>query len=87
MIEPLNRKESNQCNHVMDGVAWARKTGLPNVKGLADFYHVDEESEPLSVLDKCGSSAHVHLADTGRLNPGTGHYDYATFFAELKAAG
>jgi len=57
VIEPLNRKESNQCNHVMDGVAWARKTGLPNVKGLADFYHMDEESEPLSMLSECGSTS------------------------------
>ncbi|MDR5882809.1 TIM barrel protein [Caballeronia sp. LZ032] len=33
------------------------------------------------------SLAHIHLADTGRLNPGTGSYDYPTFFGHLKAAG
>lgn len=88
VIEPLNRKESNQCNHVGDGVRFARKTGLANVKGLADFYHVDEEAEPLATMAEHGAElAHVHLADTGRMNPGTGAYDYATFFAHLKRAG
>lgn len=88
VIEPLNRKESNQCNHVADGIAWARRTGLANVRGLADFYHMDEEGEPPALLAACGSElAHVHLADTGRMNPGTGRYDYATFLAALKRAG
>ena len=88
VIEPLNRKESNQCNHVGDGVRLARQTGLTNVKGLADFYHVDEEAEPLATMSEYGAElAHVHLADTGRMNPGTGSYDYATFFGHLKRAG
>lgn len=88
VIEPLNRKESNQCNHVADGVRFAQRTGLANVKGLADFYHVDEEHEPLATLAEHGAElAHVHLADTGRMNPGTGSYDYATFFGNLKRAG
>jgi len=88
VIEPLNRKESNQCNSVADGVRLASRTGLSNVKGLADFYHVDEEKEPLSTIAECGPQlAHIHLADTGRMNPGTGKYDYATFFGNLKRAG
>ena len=88
VIEPLNRKESNQCNHVADGVQFARRTGLTNVKGLADFYHVDEEQESLTTLGEFGSElAHVHLADTGRMNPGTGSYDYPHFFGQLKGAG
>ena len=88
VIEPLNRKESNQCNHVVDGVQFARRTGLPQVKGLADFYHVDEEREALDTLSTYGAElAHVHLADTGRMNPGTGAYDYRTFLGNLKGAG
>lgn len=88
VIEPLNRKESNQCNQVADGVRLARKTGFANVRGLADFYHVDEEMEDLATLGELGAElAHVHLADTGRLNPGTGAYDYASFFGQLKGAG
>jgi sugar phosphate isomerase/epimerase len=88
IIEPLNKKESNQCNRVVDGINFAKQTGLKNVKGLADFYHVDEESEPLSVVGEMGKElAHIHLADTGRMNPGTGIYDYRTFFGGLKKSG
>jgi sugar phosphate isomerase/epimerase len=88
VIEPLNRKESNQCNSVADGVRLAHATGRGNVGSLADFYHVDEEHEPFDALREFGAAlAHVHLADTGRLNPGSGGYDYAGFFGALKSAG
>jgi sugar phosphate isomerase/epimerase len=88
VIEPLNRKESNQCNSVADGVRLARASGKANVSSLADFYHVDEAQEPLETLRRLGASiVHVHLADTGRLNPGTGRYDYTTFFGHLRTAG
>lgn len=60
----------------------------PEVRALADFHHMDEEAEPPSELREHGAwLAHVHLADTGRLNPGTGGYDYAAFFGHLEAAG
>ncbi|MEO0003699.1 MAG: hypothetical protein RLZZ22_1391 [Pseudomonadota bacterium] len=92
VIEPLNRKESNLCNSVSDGVRLARRLNRSEVRGLADFYHMDEEHEPLQTLrEQDGWIAHVHLADTGRLNPGTGSsdtaYDYPAFFSHLKAAG
>lgn len=88
VIEPLNRKESNLVNSVDDGVRLADTLNHPRVKGLADFYHMDEECEPLSTLGLHGRRlGHIHLADTQRLNPGTGRYDYATFFGHLKACG
>ncbi|WP_233858295.1 sugar phosphate isomerase/epimerase family protein [Paraburkholderia sp. HD33-4] len=88
VIEPLNRKESNLVNSVGDGARLAKLLGRDEVRGLADFYHMDEESEPLDELQTHGEwLAHIHLADTGRLNPGTGTYDYPTFFGNLKACG
>jgi sugar phosphate isomerase/epimerase len=87
-IEPLNRKESNLVNRVADSVRLARSLGRADVRAHADFYHMDEESEPLDVLIAAAPwLAHVHLADTGRKNPGTGSYDYPTFFRHLKSAG
>ena len=88
VIEPLNRRESDQCHHVADGVRLARLTGRANVRGLADFFHIDEEREPLDGLGALAADlAHVHLADTGRLNPGTGAYDYSAFMGQLKRGG
>ena len=91
VIEPLNRKESNLCNSVADGVRLARQLNRPEVRGLADLYHMDEEHEPLSALCQQGGwLAHIHLADTGRMNPGTGPgvgaYHYPQVFDQLKAA-
>lgn len=88
VIEPLNRKESNLVNSVADGARLAKALNRREVRGLADFYHMDEEAEPLDELREHGAwLAHVHLADTGRLNPGTGAYDYPMFFGHLKACG
>jgi len=88
VIEPLNRKESNFINSVSEGVRLAQMLNHPKVCGLADFYHMDEEDEPLQTLAANGHwLGHVHLADTQRLNPGTGQYDYAVFFGHLKASG
>jgi sugar phosphate isomerase/epimerase len=87
VIEPLNRAESNIANSVAEGVRFAEAVSRPEVKVLADFYHMDEENEPLDELVvNAGWLAHVHLADTGRMSPGTGSYPYDRFFAKLREA-
>jgi sugar phosphate isomerase/epimerase len=87
VIEPLNRKESNIVNSVREGVRFAKALNRPEIRVLADFYHMDEENEPLSeVATHMEWLSHIHLADTGRFNPGTGSYDYDTFFGYLKTA-
>ncbi|MCL4858088.1 MAG: sugar phosphate isomerase/epimerase [Caldilineaceae bacterium] len=87
-IEPLNRKESNVINSVAEGVALAQRVNRAPIRVLADFYHMDEEGEPLSEISRHGEwLAHIHVADTGRLAPGTGGYPYATFVEELRRIG
>jgi len=88
VIEPLNRKESNLINSVAEGARFARLVNRPEIRVLADFFHMDEESEPFDTLVEHREwLAHVHLADTGRKNPGTGSYPYDRFFAALREAG
>jgi sugar phosphate isomerase/epimerase len=87
-IEPLNRKESNIINSVAEGVDFARQVNRPKIQVLADFYHMDEDDEPLSHLVEYKDwLAHIHVADTGRLAPGTGQYPYQEFADGLRAAG
>ncbi|QHW33541.1 sugar phosphate isomerase/epimerase [Paenibacillus rhizovicinus] len=87
-LEPLNKKECNFINSVDDGVALAKQINHPAIRVLADFYHMDEENEALDTIARNRDwLAHIHLADTGRLSPGTGEYPYAEFVAQLKAAG
>lgn len=85
-IEPLNRRECNSINLVADAVEMAKDLSNPSVKVLADFYHIDEEKESFDNVEAaCELLAHVHVADTGRLNPGSGNYDYNGFFHALHA--
>lgn len=87
-IEPLNRSESNVINSVAEAVGWARRVDREEVRVLVDFYHLTVEGEPFSHIAEAGRClAHVHVADTGRLYPGSGSYDYGGFFAALHDAG
>ncbi|MCA0757224.1 sugar phosphate isomerase/epimerase [Paenibacillus sp. N4] len=87
-IEPLNSKESNFVNRVSEAVMFAKQMNHPSIRVLADFYHMDEEKEPLHTLVQNKDwLAHIHLADSGRLSPGTGRYPYRDFAAALQASG
>jgi len=87
VIEPLNRKESNILNSVDEGVTLARRVNQPSISVLADFYHMDEEQEPLQHLVEYKDwLKHIHVADTGRRAPGTGHYPYPEFVDLLRQA-
>ncbi|MAF10944.1 xylose isomerase [Candidatus Poribacteria bacterium] len=87
-IEPLNTKESNILTSVAEACAVAGRVDMPEVAVLADFYHMDEEDEPFSnIVDAGFQLTHVHVADTGRLHPGTGSYDYPGFWQALAGAG
>ncbi|MFC5452722.1 sugar phosphate isomerase/epimerase family protein [Paenibacillus aestuarii] len=88
VIEPLNKKESNIINSVSEAVRLAQMVNHPNIRVLADFYHMDEEGEPLQTLiDNKIWLQHIHIADTGRFSPGTGQYPYEQFVPALRAAG
>lgn len=63
VLEPLNRRETNFMNSVSEGAAILDRIPHPNVKLLADFYHVAEEEEPLSALvAQKDRIKHIHLA-------------------------
>jgi sugar phosphate isomerase/epimerase len=84
-IEPQCRKEANIITTVPEAVDYARTVNRPEIKVSIDFYHIDEEDEPLDKLSQYGEwIVHVQLADSDRKHPGTGSYDYATFFQQLR---
>lgn len=86
-IEPLNRRESNIANSIAEAVRFAKVINRPEIRVLADFYHMDEEQEPVSELaSNAAWLRHIHVADTGRLNPGSGSYPYADFATNLSKA-
>ncbi len=87
-IEPLNRGESNIINSVAEGIRLVNEVGHPAVRVLSDLYHVTLEDEPFDDTAAAGQNLiHVHVADTGRLYPGSGQYDYPGYIAALRSAG
>ncbi len=87
-LEPLRKAETNLVHTVAEAIEIVRPLAHPHVAALADLYHIYEEGEPLdNVLAAGPLLAHVHVADTGRLAPGTGQYDYPGFFARLRQVG
>ena len=86
-IEPLNTEESNVINSVTEGAEIVQRVNRPSIRVLADFYHMDEENEPLHNIVTCRDwLEHVHVADTGRGPPGTGQYPYPQFVDLLRQA-
>jgi sugar phosphate isomerase/epimerase len=88
-LEPLNRYEDHMVNTLAQGAELCRGAGSPAVRLMADLFHMNiEEADMAASLTQAGALvAHVHLADSSRLEPGTGHTDFAAPFAALQAMG
>jgi sugar phosphate isomerase/epimerase len=87
-IEPLNRGESNILNSVPEAIDLANRVSHPNVRALADLYHIAVENESLDhLLNAKGKLAHVHVADPDRRPPGSGPNAAREMFRHLKEIG
>lgn len=62
-LEPINGTETNLMKTVMEGVALTRKINHPNVKALADYFHMQVEKESAGSLLAAGEDLyHTHTA-------------------------
>ena len=89
LLEPLNRYECDYINTLADGVAAADEIGAPNLKLLADTFHMNiEEADLEASLRRAGPLiGHVHLADSNREAPGHGHLNMAAILHTLDEIG
>lgn len=63
VLEPINATETNLMKTVIEGVALARKINHPNVKALADYFHMQVEKESTGSLLAAGEDLyHTHTA-------------------------
>lgn len=88
-VEPLNRKETNFINSLGEGAEIVREVGHPNVRLLADLYHMAVEDESAEEIVKAGDLLyHCHIAEkVGRKAPGVNKYDFTPYFRALKEVG
>ncbi|MGC9454598.1 MAG: sugar phosphate isomerase/epimerase family protein [Phycisphaerae bacterium] len=89
VVEPLNTGECNIINAVHAGAELVRQVDHPNVRLLADTYHMAMEREPALNIRQAGALiAHAHCADSqGRVPLGLGKEDHGAYFKALKAVG
>jgi sugar phosphate isomerase/epimerase len=89
LLEPLNRYEDHMINHVEEAAELCDAVGRPSIKVMGDLFHMNIEEDDLgeTIRQARGYLAHVHLADSNRLQPGAGHTDFGGAFAALREVG
>ena len=89
-IEPLRKEETNIINSAGEGLRLVEDVKDPNFQLMIDFYHLASEHEdPAIVIKAKDHLRHLHVANpNGRVFPKKwDEFDYAPFFANLKAIG
>ena len=89
VIEPLQIAECNIINSVTEGAELARAADHPNVRLLADFYHMACDGEGPESLWAAGSVLqHFHVAEKEkRTAPGMEGDDFRPYLKALKDIG
>ncbi len=88
-FEPLNRYEDHMVNTLAQGSAYCAELNLESLGLTADLYHmnIEEPNIAASIHAARPYLAHVHLADSNRLEPGAGHTNFAGAFKALHDIG
>jgi sugar phosphate isomerase/epimerase len=89
VVEPLQRSECNFINTVAEGAAIVEEAGHPNVRLLADIYHMLRENEgPESLAAADPLLKHVHIAEKDRRTaPGVAGDDFTPYLRALRRIG
>lgn len=88
-VEQLRAEECNYINHLSEGAALIRAANHPNVRLLADLYHMacmgDTPADLKAAMDVV---VHMEIAEkAGRTVPGVAGDDFRPFFRVLKDSG
>ncbi|WP_219835035.1 sugar phosphate isomerase/epimerase [Paenibacillus sp. R14(2021)] len=85
-IEAWNRFESYMLNRLDQAAAMRAEVGLANVGIMGDTFHMNiDESDAAEAIRQSGDALiHIHLADSNRAAPGTGHTDFVPILRSLK---
>jgi len=86
VVEPLQRSECNFINTVAEGAAVVKEAGHPNVRLLADIYHMLRENEgPESLVAAGPLLRHCHIAEKDRRTPpGVAGDDFTPYLRALR---
>lgn len=85
-LEPLNRYEDHMVNTLNQACALCEKVSHESVRVMADLFHmnIEERDSAAALIEAKDYLAHVHLADSNRLQPGLGQMRFEGIFQALK---
>jgi len=85
-LEPLNRYEADDLLTLDHGAEVVQELGVPNLRVLADTFHMNIEERDLaeSLRRNAPFLGHVHLVDSNREVPGHGHTDFLGILRTLR---
>jgi sugar phosphate isomerase/epimerase len=89
ILEPLNRYETHLIKSLDDAAEICRAVGSSGIRMMGDFFHMNLEDDDMEAAIERNADclAYIHLADSGRYQPGTGHLDFKPGFRALKRIG
>jgi sugar phosphate isomerase/epimerase len=85
-LEPLNRYESDFINSSADAIKFITDGAYENVGIMLDTFHMNIEERTFEEgFHTAGDKLwHVHIADSNRKYPGSGHIDFKPIFNSLR---
>lgn len=88
-VEAINRYETNFLNTMREATEFVAMVDHPHVRTMADTYHMNiEESDMIEAVRTYGYALqNLHLADSNRHAPGTGHIDFKAIADALLETG
>ena len=88
-IEPINRYETDFITTVADGLWMVDSLKADNVGLMLDLFHMNIEEASIEESLRLAEDRlwHVHIADSNRRYPGSGHIAFPPIFAALRDMG
>lgn len=88
-LEPINRYETDFIFSATDGMRLVEDLACDNFGLMLDLFHMNIEDASIEAgLRLAGGRLwHVHIADSNRYYPGSGHLDFNSIFATLRDMG
>ena len=88
-LEAVNRFETFLINQMEDSKKMIKELGHPNIKMMADLFHMNIEERDMEQALKAAEKylVHVHLADNTREPPGMGQTDFYKVYQTLQKIG
>ncbi len=88
-VEQLQKREVNFINRIGEMEQVVRGANHPNIRGVADFYHMVAEGDtPADLAQAMDIVSHVEIAELdGRRVPGTGGQDFRPYLKVLQESG